>query len=424
MNDSSLTTEIDTDQPAVDGYWHEFQSHWKALLAATIGLSAGMSINAYVSSIFAPYLIAEFDWSKAQFVLMGALSLVTLVFMPIAGRFTDLYGVRRVARIGIVGYPLSLLLFSSMTGNIITFYCLVIVQAIFCLTTTTGIYSRVVAHEYSQSRGLALAICASGPAVVGGLASPLLTAFNDDFGWRSGYLLLALCSAIMGLITLWLLPEENRATAEPESKRQARADYRGIICNPAFGILLFGAVLCSFPHALSHSQIKVMLIEHGVTSAEAGFMVSVFAMGVLAGRFGAGIALDRWPTHIASAVFMGLPSIGLFILATDVTTLWLLAFSVALIGLSFGGEADILAYTTAKYFPLAIYSSVIGLLLAAVGLAIGLGSVILSFFLRMQDSFSLFMIVAAVAVLGGSLNLLRLSGLPACREKELASCLR
>lgn len=409
INNSTLTTPA--APPDGTAYWGEFRTYWKGLLAATLGLSAGMSINAYVSSIFAPYLLDAFQWTKAQFALVGALSLVTLIFMPIAGRMTDLYGVKRVAIVGIIGYPVSLLCFSMLTGDIYLFYLLVVVQAIFSLTTTTGVYSRVVAQQYTRSRGLALAICASGPAVVGGLASPFLTTFNDAYGWRSGYQLLAAFSALMGLVTLLLLPKEASTSQSARVKRQAKSDYLAIMGNPAFWILLLGAVLCSLPHALSHSQIKVMLIEHGISSSEAGFMVSVFAIGVLAGRFGAGIALDRWPTYLASALFMGLPCIGLFILATGTPSITLLVIAVALIGLSFGGEADVLAYTTAKYFPIEIYSSVVGLLLAAVGLAIGLGSVLLSVFLSFTESFSLFMIVAGIGVMIGSANFLRLSRL-------------
>jgi len=402
--------EIVSAAPGND-YWREFQGGWRGLLAATLGLSSGMSLNAYVTSIFGPYLIAEFAWSKAQFALIGALSLLTLVFMPIAGRLTDLFGVKRIAVIGIIGYPLSLLAFSVMSGNIFLFYVLVVLQAVFCLTTTTGIYSRLVAAEYTMARGLALAICASGPAVVGAIASPLLTSFNEIHGWRSGYHVLALASAVVGVITFLLIPREKNILQKNNDNHSTKADYGIIVRNPAFFIILIGAVLCSFPHALSHSQIKVMLIEHNVTALQAGFMVSVFAGGVLLGRFGAGIALDRLATHIAAALFMGLPCIGLFILSTSTVSLPLLAVAVALIGLSFGGEADVLAYATAKYFPLKLYSSVMGLFLASVGLAIGIGAVILSAMLSISDSFKVFMIIAGVMVVIGSLNLLRLGKL-------------
>lgn len=389
-------------------YWAEFNGGWRALLAATIGLSAGMSINAYVSNIFAPYLLEAFGWTRSQFALIGALGLMTLTLMPVVGRLTDVFGVKRVATVGIIGFPVSMLLFSYLNGDIVNFYIVVVLQSIFCLSTTTGVYSRVVAVDFSIARGMALAICASGPALVGMLGGPLMTAVNDSLGWRAGYQILALFSAVMGMITFFLLPADDASTAIKRPRGSARMDYSNILKAPVFWILLLGTLLCSFPHALSHSQIKVVVLEHGVTSAEAGMMVSVFAVGVLLGRFGAGIALDRWPTWLASAIFMGLPSIGLFLLATGTTSLPLLAIAVSLLGLSFGGEADVIAYTTAKYFPLGVYSSVVGLLLAAVGMAIGLGSVLLSSMLSVSDSFAPFMLLAGCAVLLGSVCFLTL----------------
>lgn len=389
-------------------YWAEFRFGWRALLAATIGLSAGMSINAYVSNIFAPYLLDAFGWTRSQFALIGALGLMTLTLMPVVGRLTDVFGVKRVATVGIIGFPISMLLFSFLNDDIFNFYIVVVLQAVFCLSTTTGVYSRVVAVDFSVARGMALAICASGPALVGMVGGPLMTSINDSLGWRAGYQILAVFSAVMGILTFILLPADDASAAIKRPRGSAKQDYARILKAPVFWALLLGTLLCSFPHAVSHSQIKVVVLEHGVSSAEAGMMVSVFAIGVLLGRFGAGIALDRWPTWLASAIFMGLPSIGLFLLSTGTTALPLLAIAVSLLGLSFGGEADVIAYTTAKYFPLGIYSSVVGLLLAAVGMAIGLGSVLLSAMLAASDSFGPFMLLAGCAVLLGSVCFLTL----------------
>ncbi|TGD71804.1 MFS transporter [Mangrovimicrobium sediminis] len=406
--------------PATSAYLREFRLGWRPLLAATIGLSAGMALNAYVTSIFGPYLIDAFGWSKSQFALVGAINLVTLLLIPLVGRLTDLYGVRLVALPGIIGYPASLLLLSSMSGDIGVFYAIVLFQALASMSTTTTVYSRVVAEQFSLARGMALAICACGPAVAGALASPLLTAYNEAFGWRAGYQVLAGFSIVMGLLTLALLPREKVAPAQRRQQRDARRDYAGIARSPVFWIVLAAAFLCSLPHALAFSQVKVMLLEHGVNATQAGYMVSVFAVGVLAGRFGAGVALDRMPTYLVSAIVMGLPAIGLLVLASDTTSLLALGFAVVLLGLSFGGEADVLAYATADYFPIGIYSSVFGLLTSAVGVAIGLGSLMLSFTLSLSDSFSLYMYIAAATTFAGAANLLRLRSHAPVRDEVTA----
>lgn len=396
-----------TDRSA---YWREFRVHARPLAAATIGLGAGMSLNAYVTSVFGPYLLSEFGWSKAQFALLGTFSLLTIVWIPFVGRATDLFGVRRVASVGMVAFPVTCLLTSMLQGDIRAFFGIVLLQNLLCLTTTTGVYLRVVATRFVAGRGFALAISASGPAVVGALGSPLMTQYIESAGWRAGYAALALFTAALNAVTFVLLPKREPRTADAP-KRTAKADYGVIFRTPAFWIVLCSALLCSLPHILATSQIKVMLLEHEVSATAAGFMVSIFAGGVLAGRFVAGLALDRFPSYLVAAIGMGLPCIGLFILATDVRALLPIGIAVAFVGLSFGAEADILGYIAARYFSLEVYSSVFSLWLSAVGGALVLGSALLSYTLWKTDDFSLFMIIVGVAVLIGAANFFRLKRL-------------
>jgi MFS family permease len=44
-------------------------------------------------------------WDRSDFALTGVIALLTFVFPPVYGRLTDLFGVRRVAVIGVVGPP-------------------------------------------------------------------------------------------------------------------------------------------------------------------------------------------------------------------------------------------------------------------------------------------------------------------------------
>lgn len=124
-------TPTDAITPAGgNSYWSEFRLHWRPTLAATAGLSAGMSLNAYINSVFGPYLLSAFSWNKAQFALMGTLSLLTRGCIPFVGRMADVYGVRRVAAVGIVAFPLSLLLLASMTGDIRAYYAITVLQIV------------------------------------------------------------------------------------------------------------------------------------------------------------------------------------------------------------------------------------------------------------------------------------------------------
>lgn len=390
-------------------YREEFRVHWRAMLGAAAGFSSGLSVNSYINSVLGPYLLAEFKWSKAEFALAGTLSLLTLIFIPIAGRMADLFGARRVAAVGIVTFPLSFVLLAMMKGDIRFYYVVTVLQIVFCVTTTSTVYTRVVAERFSAARGMALAVFACGPAVVGAIGSPLLTQYMDVAGWRAGYIAIALFSALTGAIALALLPSRNKSNVGAERpKRDDAHVYRTIARSRTFWIILTSTILCSVPYALAGSQIKVMLTVHDVSSVQAGFMVSVFAAGVIAGRVASGFALDRFSTRWVAALGMGLPCIGLLILATSTTALPLVVLAVALLGLSYGAEGDVVAYIAARYFEMEIFSTVLGLFMAGAGAAITLGSAILSFTLWKTDSFTSFMLISAVSVLMGSLGFLRL----------------
>jgi MFS family permease len=390
-------------------YREEFRVHWRAMLGAAAGFSSGLSINSYINSVVGPYLLDEFKWTKAEFALAGTLSLLTLIFIPIAGRVTDLFGARRVAAVGIVTFPLSFVLLAMMEGDIRFYYAITVLQIVFCVTTTSTVYTRVVAERFNAARGMALALFACGPAVVGAIGSPLLTQYMDVAGWRAGYIAIAVFSALAGAMTLALLPARGSSTgaAVPVKRTDAHV-YRTITHNPRFWIILTSTILCSVPYALAGSQLKVMLIEHDVSSTQAGFMVSIFAGGVIVGRLASGLALDRFPTRWVAALGMGLPCIGLFILSTNATALPLIVLAVATLGLSYGAEGDVVAYIAARYFGMEMFSTVLGLFMAGAGAAITLGAAILSFTLWKTDSFTSFMLISGVAVLMGSVGFLRL----------------
>lgn len=393
---------------AGDGsYLGEIRRNWRPVAAASAGLGAGTLLNHYIGHIFAPHLLEAFGWSKSSFALTGTLGLLTLIFIPLAGRMADLLGVRRVALIGVVSLPLTFVAFSMMNGNIFLFAAITVVQNLLAgVTTTSTVYSRLIAERFVTARGLALAIAATTPALVGIVGSPLLDGVIHAHGWRIGYLAVAAYVAIIGSVALMLIPgrasvpEAGSASRPP--RRRAAADYRLIMRSRAFWIIFVGMLLCNLIYPLQSSQMKLMLLENGVDSTAGSWMISLFAVGVMLGRFGCGLALDRFPPHLVAAIGMGLPAIGLLSLALGFNAPAILAGSVVLLGLSLGAESDLAAFLVIRFFRIDIYSTVVSLVVVAIGVAAVLGSVMLSLTLRLVHDFSLYMLLGGIASLAGS----------------------
>ena len=95
---------------------------------------------------------------------------------------------------------------------------------------------------------------------------------------------------------------------------------------------------------------------------------------MLVGRFLCGLALDRFAAHLVAAIGMGLPAIGLFLLASSFDTSAVLMLSVLLIGLSFGAEGDLVGFLVVRHFGVHVYSSVMGMMTAAIAISSSIGA--------------------------------------------------
>ncbi|MBB3601164.1 MFS family permease [Mycolicibacterium sp. BK556] len=388
-------------------YFGEVRANWRQLAAATAGLSAGLSLSAYTNAAMAPHFLAAFGWSRSDFALGGAIALLTFVFLPVYGRLTDLAGVRRVATIGVIGVPACWIAFAMMSGPIWQYFAISVALVALGVTTTPAIYSRVVATWFDKARGLALAVAISGPPLLGAIGVPALSAINAAYGWRAGCVTIAVTTAVLGVVALILIPRERPGTLRPAGKAKNRTDYRRIARNPVFWMLLAGVLLCNVYHSVTTSQLGVMLGDSVGAGDSVAALVSIFAVAVIAGRFACGLALDRFPAHIVAAIAMGLPGIGCLLIASPWDSYAVVIAGVCCLGAAWGAEGDVIAYLVSRRFDLSIYSSVLGILSAAIGVSSALGAVILSRMLRESQSFNGFLVLAGgSALVGGAMFLL------------------
>lgn len=392
-------------------YLTEILTAWRPLLAATLGMGTGMSVLGTVTSAIAPTLIADAGWNEAEFALIGTISLLTVLAMPFIGRLADVLGVRLTAGIGIVTLPLAFLAYSFTNGSLIAFVSVFVVQSLICVTTTATVYTRLVMQSVQHSRGLALAIVACGPALFSAIGGPVLNSFVEANGWVASYRAVALFTAIAGAIVLLLIPSSRKdPTAVRQPARRARDDYPEIFRSPAFWILLGAMLLCNLPQTLILVQLKMLALDNGVSGEDASIMFTALAVGMLVGRFATGIALDRIAPHIVSCVTLALPSLGLFVLASDFDALWVITFSIFCLGFAVGAEGDIVAFLVGRHFRVAIYSSVMGLMTAAIAFSASSGAGYLSWTLARTGNFDMFLITAGIGVLLGAALLLLLGG--------------
>jgi len=390
-------------------YFEELRANWRPLLAAMIGLSSGFTALAFTNSIMGPYLLRALGWSKADYALLGTLSLMTLVGLPIAGRLVDRFEVRRTAFVGFVAGPISFLVLSRMSGDFLFYLAVVVVQNLLCMTTTSTVFTRAVVQHIHRARGMALAIAASGPAVTIAVAGPLLNNYIADHGWRAGYIALAIFTATGGFIAIALVPPRRAAPARiAPAGRKAGGTYRLLARMPAFWIMFAGTTLSNVSQFITNTQLGVVLQAYDVSPRQISGMISTFAIGILVGRFACGVALDRFPAPVVAMIVMAMPPIGQFLIAADIDATLVLTGAILLIGLSYGAEADLIGYLVARSFGIRIYGTVLGVMAASISLGSAGGSLLLSMTLRSTGGYGLFLVASGIVALIGSLLFLLL----------------
>lgn len=382
-------------------YFGEVRANARQLAAATAGLSAGLSVSAYTNAAMAPHFLAAFGWSRSDFALTGVIALLTFVFLPVYGRLADVVGVRRVAAVGVVGVPVCWAAFAAMSGPIWQYFAISVALIALGVTTTPAIYSRVVATWFDKARGLALAIAISGPPLLGAIGSPALAAINRAYGWRVGCVAIAVTTAVLGVLALALIGREKPGSAGSARKPKARTDYRVIGRNRVFWILLAGVLLCNVYHSVTTSQLGVVLGASVRSAGSVASLVSIFAVAVIVGRFACGLALDRFAAHAVAAIAMALPGFGCLLLASSWDSYVVVIAAVCCLGAAWGAEGDVIAYLVSRRFDLSVYSSVLSILSAAIGVSSAAGAVILSRILRETQSFNGFLVLAGAAAMAG-----------------------
>ena len=368
-----------------------------------MGIAFGAALNSYMTSLFAPALIADLGWSKADFALIGALPLVIVLLIPFAGAFTDRFGPRTAAIIGYTSMALGFVAMSTMRGSLAEYFTIYALQHVFGVLTTTMVFARVVVERFDTARGIALSVMMTAPPLASAIAAPLLGAIIDEHGWRAGYMVMAGIAAVGGLVSVPFISHGRTDPAQARDRpRLDRKVLLSLLRNPTLLLILGGMLLVNLPQVFASSQLKLVVMANGISSATATWMVSLYAVGVIIGRFLSGLALDRIAPHLVAIASLGLPAIGYLILASHLTATGGIIFAVMIIGLAQGAEADIGAYLISRRFDIANFSLLMSALTAMIGLGSALGSVILSLTLRESGSYSVFLWAAAIATLLGA----------------------
>jgi predicted MFS family arabinose efflux permease len=272
-------------------------------------------LDLYATQPLLPMLMDVFDASQFDVSLTVTASTVAVaVAAPGAGRLADRIGRKRV----IVGSAVALTIATALAAASRTLGDLIFWRAVQGLFTP-GVFAITVAYIHDEwpaaSTGSATAAYVSG-TVVGGFAGRVTTgAVADAFGWRAGFLALALLNLLTAAALAAWLPRERRK-AEPSERQAVSAvtvHLRNAQLQTTFAIGL--CVLFTLVAMFTYATFLLHAPPFNLSTSALGSLFFVYLIGAVITPL-AGRRIDHYGHRRSLATAIGVSMLGALL------TLW------------------------------------------------------------------------------------------------------
>lgn len=401
----------------------EFRMGWKVLLAGFLGTMCGASPLPFnvLGFLFQP-LHEEFGWNVQQVSIgITVFGISASLLAPVFGSFADKYGVRRVAIWSLVGFVIA---FSSLyftPPTLIGFYALWLLVGIVGIGSTPVTWSRGLSLWFVRQRGLALGIMLVGTSAAAFVVPQLAVWSSAEFGWRAIFPVVALLPLLVALPMTLAFFHEPRPEERPVALNTASGALAGMTLKQAmatrqFWLLWFSIFLIAAAYGGAHIHLPAIVADHGIDRSAAAGIMGIVGIGLLCGRIGVGFLLDKiWGPAVAFPVLC-LPAIACYLLMGTDSAMAPISVAAFLLGFAAGAESDLIAFLSARYFGMANFGRIYGMLYMPFGLMSAISPVIYGTVRVQTGSYDGVLTAAAFAFIAGGALLLLLGRYPESHE--------
>lgn len=357
----------------------EFSKGWTVLLAGVLGVMCGASPIPYnIIGFTAEPLSQEFGWSQTQILLPITLfGVIASILAPVFGWMADRYGVRPVALWSLFAFALAFAAISlTPTENdaqtLYIYYGFWVAVGFVGIGSTPVTWSRAINLWFFQHRGLALGILLMGTSIAAMIVPRVAVEVIQAYGWRSMFAVVALFP-ICALIVAYFLVREPRPDERPKAIESETGNLTGVtlptaLKNYRFWLIWLSIALIAAAFGGAFINMPTMLRLRGVEAETAATVMGILGIGIFAGRLITGALLDRFWQGFVAFPLLCLPAISAWLLLGDDMTFALAAIAGFLLGFAAGAESDLIAYLTGRYFGMANYGKIYGMLYMPFGL--------------------------------------------------------
>ena len=373
---------------------------WWIVATSAVGMSAGPGQFAFGAlGLFMLPLAAEFGWSRTAIsIALSCHSVALALSIPLIGRLVDRHGSRAVLLPSCAVFALLLAALALFVEQLWQLWLLFALIGSLAAGANSLPYLRTISAWFDRRRALALGLAMGGSGLGFVYVPPTVQYVIDAHGWRPAWLMLAAVVALFALPLAYFTLREAPSARDLEGRDELRAPRRDVPqagAQLALGLLLRRALLwqlfvvfCLLSLALYGVRHLVpMLRDRGTGAGEAALVQSALGIAVVVSRIFIGYLMDRFFAPRVALVCFLLSTIGVALLALGPPGIAAFA-AVLLIGLSLGAEMDMLAFLTGRYFGLANFGQVYGILFTAFLLGTSIGPVAFGMVFESQGSYA------------------------------------
>lgn len=403
----------------------EFRAGWKVLVAGLVGVACGASpVPFNVIGFTIDPIHQETGWSIAQISLgITVFGIVAALMAPAFGWMADRFGVRRVAIGSTVAFAAALASLGLIpTSSIGWYFGAWFLIGLVGIGSTPVTWSRATNMWFHKSRGLALGLLLMGTSICALTVPRLAVWLIGQWGWRGMYIGLSLLPLLIAAPLAFAWFREPRAEELPAREGEA-AILTGMNVGEAFRdrrfwTLWISIALVAVAYGGAHVHMPKIIGQHGLPPETAAGVMGMIGVAVMAGRIITGMLFDRFWAPLVCLPILLIPALACWLLtgtSADESTILAAAF---MLGFAAGAEADVIAFLASRYFGMAHYGKIYGLLYMPFAMLSGLSPAIYGAMRDASGSYDSVLQLAATLFATGSVLLLTLGRYPTFRPAE------